>query len=142
MSAAAATIRTYAPADEAAVVDLWMRVFPDDPPRNAPQAVIARKQRVQPDLFLVAEAQGRILGAVVAGYDGVRGWVHHLAVEPTARGRGVGRRLMDEAERRLASLGCVKLNLQVREGNESAVRFYARLGYAVEERVSLGKELP
>jgi ribosomal protein S18 acetylase RimI-like enzyme len=135
------TIRAYDPADEPAVADLWGRIFAHDPPRNEPRAVIARKLRVQPDLFLVAEDAGRLLGTAVAGFDGVRGWVHHLAVEPGARRRGLGRRLMGEAERRLAALGCVKLNLQVRAGNEAALRFYQRLGYGVEERVSLGKEI-
>lgn len=134
-------VRSFEDADELQVGALWLRVFPDDPPRNEPGLVVRRKQAVDDDLFLVAERDGRVVGAVVAGYDGYRGWVYHLAVDPDLRRRGIGRALMSEAERRLKALGCPKLNLQVRGGNEAVVGFYRALGYAVEERVSLGKTL-
>jgi chromate reductase, NAD(P)H dehydrogenase (quinone) len=138
--AAGETIRPFAPNDRDGVVALWSEVFADDPPRNAPALVIDRKLTVQPELFLVALRDGRVVGAVLGGYDGVRGWVHHLAVEPGLRRTGVARRLMADVERRLAALGCPKINLQVRATNGGVVAFYERLGYRVEERISMGKE--
>ncbi len=133
--------RPYSPADHDAVVALWSEVFAGDPPRNAPPAMIRRKLGVQPELFLVATQEGRVIGTVLAGFDGVRGWIHHLAVDPSARRAGVATRLMAHAERALAAVGCPKVNLQVRATNAGVVAFYRRLGYVVEERVSMGKAL-
>ena len=102
---------------------------------------IRRKLAVQPVLFLVGEWRGQVVATVLAGYDGHRGWVHLVAVDPRCRRRGFGTAVMAEAERRLAGLGCPKVNLQVRASNEAVVAFYQRLGYAVEPRVSMGKRL-
>ena len=134
-------IRAYQPHDEEGVVSLWNLAFPDDPPWNRPSLVIERKLTVQPSLFFVATDGGRVVGTVLAGFDGVRGWVHHCAVSASVRRRGIGRQLMAAAERGLAELGCPKLNLQVRATNSSVVAFYNSLGFAVEERISMGKRL-
>ena len=101
---------------------------------------IAAKLAVQPELILVALSGDDVVGTTMAGYDGHRGWLYAVAVNPSHRGRGIGRELVAEAERRLAALGCEKINLQVRSGNPVEA-FYKRLGYAVEERVSMGKML-
>jgi hypothetical protein len=134
-------IREFAEADHVAVANLWDLVFPDDPPRNEPALVIRRKLATQRELFLVGCLQGRIVGAVLGGYDGFRGWVYHLAVHPEQRNLGFGRQLMEAAEDRLRALGCPKLNLQVRAHNSAVVRFYEHLGYSVEDHVSMGKVL-
>ncbi len=134
-------VRPYEDGDRDAVVALWALVFPDEPPWNDSEVLIARKLTVQRQLFFVAQWQGVIVGTVVAGFDGVRGWVHKVATRPDCRRQGIARRLMDAAEQGLRALGCDKLNLQVREGNDSAVRFYQSAGYAVEPRVSMGKRL-
>ena len=139
--AADITIRPYQSNDYQEVVALWNEAFPDDPSWNEPSAVIRRKLNVQPELFLVAIASNRVVAAVVAGYDGVRGWVHHLAVQPSYRRRGIGRELMHAVENGLVKIGCPKLNLQVRSTNNSVVSFYRALGYSIEERTSLGKRL-
>jgi ribosomal protein S18 acetylase RimI-like enzyme len=135
------SIRSYRPSDRAELEALWQRVFPDDPPRNAPALVIDRKLRVQPELLLVCVHDARIVGAVIAGFDGVRGWIHHLAVGPEWRRRGVATRLMRAAEKMLRELGAPKVNLQVRATNRGVVAFYEKLGYEVEERVSMGRAL-
>jgi chromate reductase, NAD(P)H dehydrogenase (quinone) len=134
------TIRPFAPNDRDGVVALWAEAFADDPPRNAPAGVIDRKMAVQPELFLVALHDDRVVGTVLGGYDGVRGWIHHLAVHPRLRRRGIARRLMADVERGLAAIGCPKINLQVRATNTGVVAFYERLGYGVEDRLSMGKE--
>jgi ribosomal protein S18 acetylase RimI-like enzyme len=126
--------------DEAAVIDLWHRcdlVVPwNDPGRD-----IEVKLAFQPELLLVAEREGAVVGSVMAGYEGHRGWINYLAVEPELRRRGVGRRLMEAAEALLRPLGCQKINLMVRTGNRSAVEFYRRLGYSVDDVVGMGKRL-
>jgi ribosomal protein S18 acetylase RimI-like enzyme len=137
----ALTIRPFEDRDEAAVVALWQAVFPNDAPRNDPRAIIRRKRRVQPELFLVGDTGGRIVATAVAGYDGHRGWVYHLAVAADVRRNGYGRALMAAAETRLRALGCPKLNLQVHRFNAEVVAFYEALGYTVEDRISMGKVL-
>jgi ribosomal protein S18 acetylase RimI-like enzyme len=134
-------IRRFEERDRAALIALWHRVFPDDPPRNAPEGLIDRKLTVQPELLLVAIAGERLAGAVMAGFDGVRGWIHHLAVSPDERRRGLGTRLVRAAEEGLRRLGCPKVNLQVRATNAAVVAFYRRLGYDVEERIQMGRVL-
>jgi ribosomal protein S18 acetylase RimI-like enzyme len=134
-------IRSFEEADEAAVVELWQVCFADDPPRNDPLQVIRRKREVQPELFFVGLVRDRLVCTAIAGYDGYRGWVYHVATAPEYRRRGLGRQMMHEVERRLARLGCPKLNLQVRATNDAVVAFYEALGYAIEDRVSLGKSL-
>jgi len=134
-------IRPFAERDRAQVIALWTEVFAGDPPWNEPSAMIDRKLRVQRELFLVAVAAGEVAGTVLAGFDGVRGWIHHLAVLPAHRRRGAATQLVQAAERGLANLGCPKINLQVRAGNAGAIAFYRALGYQVEDRASLGKRL-
>ncbi|MCB1693409.1 MAG: GNAT family acetyltransferase [Pseudomonadales bacterium] len=133
-------VRRFEPHDEPCVVRLWQRVFADDPPHNAPAVMLASKL-AHDDLVFVAEDAGDIVGACMAGYDGHRGWVYAVAVSPEVRGRGVGSLLMDHVIEELRTLGCVKLNLQVRADNESVVKFYESLGFSVEARVSMGKLL-
>ncbi len=108
---------------------------------NAPHRDIARKLRVRPDLFLVGEIAGQIVASVMAGYDGHRGWINYLAVDPQQRRRGLARAILAEVERLLHAAGCPKINLQVRSSNAGVIEFYRRVGYTVDEVVSLGKRL-
>jgi len=135
------TIRPYREEDEKAVVALWRQVFPDAPPWNDPIADIKRKVNMQRELFLVARENSELVGTVMAGYDGHRGWIYYLAVSPEHRRQGIGRALMLRVEKELSQLGCPKLNLQVRSSNIQAVEFYRHLGYDVENRISLSKRL-
>jgi ribosomal protein S18 acetylase RimI-like enzyme len=139
MSVEKVVVRTYQESDYDPVVALWMAVFPNDPPWNEPSEVIRRKRSIQPDLFWVADEGGQIIGTVLAGYDGMRGWIYHLAVDSSKRRKGAARLLMQTAEYSLEALGCPKINLQVRANNTGVVDFYRAMGYAVEERVQMGK---
>lgn len=123
------------------VRELWEEVFPNDPPRNRAERAIPDKLAVQSDLLLVAVEDEVVIGTVMAGYDGHRGWLYFVAVKPSHQRQGIGTLLLKEAERRLAELGCSKVNLQVRVGNEAVTAFYRDLGYEVEERISMGKSL-
>jgi ribosomal protein S18 acetylase RimI-like enzyme len=137
---ASVLVRAYRETDEARVIELWM-IAGLLRPWNDPKKDIARKLKVQRDLFLVAEIEGVVVGVVMAGYDGHRGWVNYLAVDIGQRRRGIGTALIRDAERRLKLLGCPKINLQVRIENTAVQQFYAALGYGVDEVASLGKRL-
>ncbi len=139
--AEAFTLRVYRPADEPAVAALWREVFADDPPRNDPVRDARRSHAAQPELFFVAESDGQVVATCMGGFDGHRGWVHKLAVHPSRRRQGIAAALMEHLERALDARGCPKLNLQVRGSNAEVIAFYRRLGYAEEDRVSLGKVL-
>ncbi len=133
-------IRPFAPDDVGAVVALWEAAGLTRP-WNDPRKDIARKLRVQPEWFLVAIAGAEIVGSVMAGYDGHRGWVNYLAVAQTSRRAGVGRALMAEVERVLHEAGCPKINLLIRGANHAAVIFYEALGYTPDDVISLGRRL-
>ena len=133
-------IRPFTLADEKALVHLWERCSLTRQ-WNDPHKDILRKLAVRPDLLLVGVIDGELVGSVMAGYDGHRGWINYLAVDPEHRRKQMGRALMAEAERRLLAEGCPKVNLQVRAGNDAVVAFYERMGYSVEEVVSMGKRL-
>jgi len=134
-------IAPYRDGQLAAVDALWREVFPDDPLWNRAAVAVPAKLAVQPELFLVAVDGEAVVGTVMGGYDGHRGWVYALAVTPSHRRRGIASALLRALEERLAAAGCGKVNLQVRASNAAVVRFYESLGYAVEERVSMGKRL-
>jgi ribosomal protein S18 acetylase RimI-like enzyme len=135
-------IRQFTPADTEAVVAVWESCGLVRP-WNDPRRDIARKLTVQPELFLVAtEAPSdTVVAAGMAGFDGHRGWVNYLAVRPDLQGSGLGGAFMAEFERLLTDLGCPKLNLQVRAGNEQVIGFYESLGYTDDHTVSMGKRL-
>ena len=134
-------IRLYEDADESAVVGLWREALPDAAPHNDPAAAIRKKVAVGDGLFFVAEVGGNVVGTVMGGYDGHRGWVYSVAVRPAERRKAVGTALLRRLEEALVARGCLKVNLQVRASNAGVVAFYERLGYAGEEWVSMGKRL-
>lgn len=110
-------------------------------PWNDPYRDIQRKLVVRPDLFLVGIVDGQVVATVMGGYEGHRGWLNYLAVDPEFQRRGHGRAIVAEAERLLQKAGCPKINLQIRTSNEGVIEFYRRLGYAVDDVVSMGKRL-
>ncbi len=134
------TIRPFCLEDSQAVIAIWeaCRMIV---PWNDPHKDIARKLQVNPELFLVAELNGRIAGTVMGGYEGHRGWINYLAVAPDCQGRGVGRALMETIETKLLALGCPKINLQVRKSNTAVIQFYGHLGYHIDDVINLGKRL-
>lgn len=134
-------IRPYSASDQDSVVELWRDVFPGPSPWNHPVADIRRKLALQRELFLVAVVGSDVVGTAMAGHDGHRGWVYYVGVSPEHRRQGIGTALMKSVERSLARIGCPKLNLQIRAGNEQVVSFYKKLGFEVEARVSMGKRL-
>jgi ribosomal protein S18 acetylase RimI-like enzyme len=133
-------VRCFEDSDEAHVIQLWERCGLLRP-WNDPSKDIARKKRMQRELFLVGTIGDEIVASVMGGYDGHRGWVYYLAVDPNRRRQGLASALMTEVERRLRELGCAKINLQVRRDNLEAISFYERIGFKEDAVVSLGKRL-
>ena len=133
-------IREFKISDQSAVIDLWTKCALVVPWNN-PARDIERKMKVDPDLFLVGEAGGRIIASVMGGYEGHRGWINYLAVSPDLQGGGYGQQMMEAVEQRLKGRGCPKINLQVRGSNTNVITFYESIGYRQDEAVSLGKRL-
>jgi ribosomal protein S18 acetylase RimI-like enzyme len=103
---------------------------------------IQKKLSRDPDLFLVAESEGRVIGTVIGGFDGRRGLIYHLAVSASFRGRGIGSRLMDEVESRLRAKGCLKCYLLVAADNSEVEDYYQRRGWQHMDDIHLyGKKL-
>ena len=138
-------IRVFDERDTQAVLALWSEAFPEyatpGKPQRDPRLSIRNKLAMQPELFFVALLNARLIGTVMAGYDGHRGWMYSLAVAEDQRGNGYGRALVEHAERALASIGCPKLNLQIMANKPETRAFYAKLGYQMDEVVSFGKRL-
>lgn len=133
-------VRKFVAADLEAVAELWNEVFGYPEARNRPERVIADKL-AHDDFLLVAAVSNRIVGTLMLGYDGHRGWLYRAAVAESARRSGVGRALVHRGEAELVALGCAKINCQLHEHNEAGARFWRALGYITEPRISMGKEM-
>lgn len=130
-------IRSFQSTDRQAVIELWNRVFADDPPHNEPASVLEAKLKVD-DLVFVADDEKQIVGTCMAGYDGHRGWLYAVAVDASCRRHGIGRQLVLHAIDCLRQRGCIKVNLQIRADNHAVAEFYRELGFETEERLSMG----
>jgi len=133
-------IRQFEVQDEEQVIALW-KECKLTVPWNDPKKDIQRKLKVNPELFLVGEIDGNIVGSIMGGYEGHRGWVNYLAVSSSHRKKGLGRQLMDAVEVKLREMGCPKINLQVRETNLEVIEFYKAIGYKMDHVVGMGKRL-
>jgi len=138
-------IRAVTHDDIDVIVDLWTRVFPEygDPlkPQRDPRSSIERKLAFGDGLFWVGLQGNDLAGTVMAGYDGHRGWIYSLGVDPAARRSGLGQALVAHAEAQLSALGCPKINLQVLDTNSGALAFWQSVGYEADAVLSLGKRL-
>ena len=133
-------IRAFEIADQAAVIELW-QACALVVPWNDPVKDIARKLKVDADLFLVGESRGEIVATVMGGYEGHRGWINYLAVSPQHQRKGYGREIMEFVEQSIQLKGCPKINLQIRGTNTQAAAFYQAIGYDIENVIGLGKRL-
>jgi ribosomal protein S18 acetylase RimI-like enzyme len=135
------TIRTATAEDKAQVAALWRAcglVIPTNDP-DADFQLAAGKSNSE--ILVAQDVAQRLVGAIMVGHDGHRGWVYYVAVDPGCRKQGVGRTLMQTAETWLRQRGIPKLNLMVRETNAQAAKFYQQLGYEITPRITLQKVL-
>ena len=133
-------VRAFREEDRRSVIALWETAGLTRPWNN-PDLDIDRKIAHDPEGFLVGEIDGLMVATAMVGYDGHRGWVNYLAVDPLQERAGIGRAMMVAAEHHLLGLGCPKLNVQVRGQNTDAIAFYERIGFARDDVVSFGKRL-
>jgi ribosomal protein S18 acetylase RimI-like enzyme len=133
-------IRSFQISDQADVLDLWHRCNLVVP-QNDPKKDIEMKLQVQPELFFVGTISNRIVSTVMSGYDGHRGWIYYMAVDPDLQKRGIGRIMVEKAEIKLRDLGCQKINLQVRNSNKSVIAFYEHIGFGDDDVLGMGKRL-
>ncbi len=134
------SIRPFRSADRTAVIELWYRAGLVRPWNN-PDADIDRKLKVDPELFLVALLNEKLVATVMGGYDGHRGWINYLATDPEHRNLGIARQLVQHLEAELLKRGCPKINLQIRTENQEVRAFYEHLGYSVDAAISMGKRI-
>ncbi len=135
-----AAIRPYRPADRDALVALWIAselVFIT----NDPDDDIALCTKSGHGEILVAEGGGALIGSVMVGHDGHRGWIYYLAVVPAARRRGLGGKLVRAAEDWVSGKGVKKIQLMIRPANRSVAAFYEATGYRAEDRLVMSKRL-
>jgi len=140
MSESPLFIRPFQTEDEASVVSLW-QLCELTVPWNNPYKDIARKLKVQPELFLVGMLDSLLIATVMGGYDGHRGWINYLAVHPDFQGQGYAQQVMENVESELRKRGCPKINLQIRSGNARVMAFYQKLGFTDDQALSMGKRL-
>ncbi len=133
-------IRPFQTEDEADLVKLW-QLCELTVPWNDPHKDIARKLKVQPELFLVGMLENHLISSVMGGYDGHRGWINYLAVHPDFQAQGFAQQIMDFLESALRKIGCPKINLQIRAGNDKVILIYQKLGFTDDRVVSMGKRL-
>jgi ribosomal protein S18 acetylase RimI-like enzyme len=138
-------IRIFDERDTQDVLALWVQAFPEyaapGKPQRDPRLSIRNKLAMQPEFFFVGLLEERLIGTVMVGYDGHRGWMYSLAIAEDERGKGYARALVEHAERALAAIGCPKLNLQIMANKPETQAFYAKLGYQMDAVVSFGKRL-
>ena len=133
-------IQPYEVSQQEELIALW-RYCNLVTPQNDPQKDIERKLNTDPENLLVGLVENTLIASCMFGYDGHRGWVNYLAVHPSHRKQGYARALLQAAEQKLKSIGCPKVNLQIRTGNEEVVAFYNALGYTTDPVVCMGKRL-
>ena len=122
------------------VVELW-RKCNLVAPQNDPVEDIRKKVGFQPELFFVGLLNGRVVGSIMVGYEGHRGWINYLAVAPEYQRRGYGGQLVQKGINELRKMGCLKVNLQVRNTNAAVISFYKHLGFRDDNVTSLGLRL-
>lgn len=132
------TFRQFTLNDFEAVIDLWLRAG-ITLSRSDTVEGIAEKLKRDSELFFVVEENGTIIGAVMGSYDGRRGWMNHLAVDPAYQGNNFGRKIIEELEKRLKKIGCEKLNLLIEKDNEQVKGFYEKIGYKQDELLFMEK---
>jgi ribosomal protein S18 acetylase RimI-like enzyme len=135
------SLRSATATDLPALIALWQRAglvvkaetVPDD---------LAGLLTHGPELVLVAEEHGELIGSVVGSFDGRRGWLNRLATDPAHRGRGIAKALLAEVHARLAARGCRKVNLLIEPENAEVLPFYAAAGYTVDDLIFMERWLP
>lgn len=130
--------RNFSLNDYDSIIDLWSRAGLKLSPSDTMEG-LKNKLRRDPDLFFVLEDSFRIIGVVMGSYDGRRGWINHLAVDPEYQGKSVGQIMISELESRFKKIGCEKINLLIEMENQNVQKFYKKQGYKKDELIFMEK---
>jgi ribosomal protein S18 acetylase RimI-like enzyme len=128
------TIRSARADEVEAVLEVWRRAETHPSVSDTAEALrllIAR----DPEALVVAEADGELVGTLIAGWDGWRGHMYRLAVVPEHQRRGVARALVEEGERRVRAEGALRFSAVVVDEDVGAVSFWRSAGYARQDEV-------
>jgi ribosomal protein S18 acetylase RimI-like enzyme len=131
-------LRTFTMRDYGQVIDLWLRTGIAVGPTDSREGILHTLQR-NPDLFLVADSDGCVVGTVIGTYDGRCGWANHVAVDPQWQGMGMGGALMHALENLLRARGCARVNLTVKCANAQVQGFYEQLGFNSRDVIFMQK---
>ena len=123
------------------VVSLWKKVFGDQAAHIAPDFVLDKELDTKEGLIFVALSGRLLVGTIMAGYDGNRGWIYALGVLPDYQRQGIGSSLLTYMEQKLSALGCRRINLQMMEDNETSERFFSEKGYQTVKLINMTKSL-
>ncbi|MEC8236355.1 MAG: GNAT family acetyltransferase, partial [SAR324 cluster bacterium] len=133
-------IRSFQLEDEFPLIKLWVKcqlvVAWNDPSKD-----ISRKVQLDLEGLLLDWHDNSLIASVMAGYEGHRGWINYLAVEPEFRRKGLGKTMMKAAETYLEQFECPKINLQIRAQNHQVIEFYKSIGFLQEDVINMGKRL-
>jgi ribosomal protein S18 acetylase RimI-like enzyme len=133
-------IRQYKSSDHPQVLALW-QASGLVTGRSDTMESLQKQMKRDPDLFLVAEEDGRITGVIMGRWEGRRGWINRLAVTPEQRNKRLGSKLVTEVEERLKAKGCEKVNLLIDGGNAGVQDFYRKIGYSNDDLIFMEKWL-
>jgi ribosomal protein S18 acetylase RimI-like enzyme len=125
-------IRTATIKDTPVITELWRRTNLLRPWNN-PEQDIEQALTTETSTILVFETDDKIIGTIMAGYDGHRGWIYYMAVEPEYQRNGYAKQLVASAEEWLKSRGAPKVHLLTRKGNEEVQQFYTKIGYEISD---------
>jgi hypothetical protein len=134
-------IRNYHQSDKESVISLWKEIFNPNQHHNTPEIAINMKIKNNDNLFFIAEEENQIIGTIISGFDGHRGWLYSLAVHPDYWRKGIGTLLVKRALDELKNVGCLKVNLQIYGKNKTVKDFYEKMGFIIEDRISMGKKM-
>ncbi|HEU5046355.1 MAG TPA: GNAT family N-acetyltransferase [Rickettsiales bacterium] len=137
--ASSVEITTFTMQDIEGVVALWKTAFPASDGIKEPRSIALQKFNFQPELFFIAKKDGIVIGVVLAGYDGYRGYIYRLAVSPEYRRKSIATQLIERALSELKALGCPRVKLQLERYDSMLVELYQRHGFAVEPFIGMGK---
>jgi ribosomal protein S18 acetylase RimI-like enzyme len=133
-------VRLFTPKDKKGLIDLWKACGLVNK-KNDPAKDIQRKLASKSGWILIGEEKNRVIASVMVGYEGHRGWLNYLAVDPSRQKEGLGRKIVSHAEAKLKRVGCPKINLQIRKDNGEVIAFYREIGYVEDDVFSFGKRL-
>jgi len=123
------------------IVDLWRKSSISVGSTDTRDEIERMLQR-NPNLFLIGKVDNKVIGVVMGGFDGRRGYVHHLAIDPDYQRRGFGTMIMDDLIKRFRKIGVHKVHLFIEKYNKELVEFYMNLSWEIRDDLIMMSFVP